>query len=156
MTGKVAGAAWDGFYLPPLRRLSRDDFSNISAKKRLGEYRCLLLEMEGRVKNADAALFQEMEGSYAKIPTATSDAMLQKSWDLCKGIVTENLQKCRKGATKRSSQVSFGTAVWHRMGGSNNKKRKASDESSAGSGGDCGVGDCGGGGGGGDAGGGGG
>ena len=138
MTGKVAGAAWDGFYLPPLRRLSRDDFSNISAKKRLGEYRCLLLEMEGRVKNEDAALFQEMESSYAKIPTATSDAMLQKSWDLCKGIVTENLQKSRKGATKRSSQVSFGTAVWHRMGGSNNKKRKGSDESCAGSGGDCG------------------
>ena len=82
--------------------------------------------------------------------------MVQKSWDLCKSIVTENLQKSRKGATKRSSQVSFGTAVWHRMGGSNNKKRKASDESSAGSGGDCGVGDCGGGGGGGDAGGGGG
>ena len=96
------------------------------------------MEMEGRVKDADAALFREMETSYAKIPTATSDAMVQKSWDLCKSIVTEYLQKGRKCATKRSSQVAFGTAVWHRMGGSNNKKRKGSDESCAGSGGDCG------------------
>jgi hypothetical protein len=126
MTNLVVGSTWDGFYLPPLRRVCREDFSNLCCRKRFGEYKCLLLQMEESVKVSDAGLFNEMEESFLKVPTQVSDSMIQKSWDLCKHIIQDLLLggNCKKTASKRSSQVAFSTAVWYRMGGSNKCKAK--------------------------------
>lgn len=113
-----------GYFLPPIRRLLREDFSDVNQGKRFGEWKCVLEELEAEVKRRDGTLHAEMETAFCKVPTAVSDNQIQRSWLLCKALVVEMLGRGRKNVPKRTSQTSFSTVVWHRMGGHHKAKRR--------------------------------
>ena len=113
-----------GYFLPPIRRLMREDFSDSNQGKRFGEWKCVLEELEAEVKREDATLFADMERAFCQVPTAVSDNQIQRSWLLCKARVIDMIGRGRKKAPKRTSQTSFSTVVWHRMGGHHKAKKR--------------------------------
>jgi hypothetical protein len=124
-----------GYFLPPIRRLLREDFSDATQGKRFGEWKKVLEELEAEVKRKDASLWADMEMSFCQVPTAVCDNQIHRSWAHCKALVVEMLGRGRKNVPKRTSQTNFSTVVWHRTGGQHKSKKREIGDGDGASGG---------------------